>query len=302
MKPMSEDDSVTGGDTIRTDWRLPLLECHRNPRKTMDKKVKQQVLKYTSLDGDLYQRTIDDVLLKCLGEEHAKVAAWEVHDEICGAHQSAYKINWLLQRAGFYWPAMMDDCMKYQKGYKACQRFGNIQLAPASVMNPIVKSWSFKGWGLDFIREIHPRSSKGHRCILVAMDYFTKWAEAVPLRNMMHQKVISFMQEHIIYQFGVPQTLITDQGPSFLSHQFRESTESLKIKLLNSSPYYVQVNGQAEASNKVLIKIIKKRIKDNLSKWHEKLLEALWVHRTSRHEATKVTRLSLYMVKKLCCL
>jgi hypothetical protein len=134
-----EDDSVTGGGTIRTDWRLPLLECPRNPGKITDKKVKQEVLKYTSLDGDLYRRTINDVLLKCLGEEHAKVVAREVHDRICGAHQLAYKMNWLLQRAGFYWSTMMDDCIKYQKGCMACQKFGNIQLAPTSVMNPIVK-------------------------------------------------------------------------------------------------------------------------------------------------------------------
>jgi hypothetical protein len=73
--------------------------------------------------------------------------------------------------------------------------FGNIQLAPPSVMNSIVKPWSFRGWGLNFIGEIHPRSSKGHRFILVATDYFTKWTEAIPLRNMTHQEVISFMQE-----------------------------------------------------------------------------------------------------------
>jgi transposase InsO family protein len=92
-----------------------------------------------------------------------------------------------------------------------------------------------------------------------------------------------------IDRFEVPQTLTTDQGPSFVSHQFREFVESLKIKLLNSSPYYVQANGQVEASNKVLIKIIKKRIKDNPRKWHEKLSEALWAHRTSGHEAMKIT-------------
>jgi hypothetical protein len=63
----------------------------------------------------------------------------------------------------------------------------------------------------------------------------------------------------------------------------------MKIKMLNSSPYYAQANGQAEASNKVLIKIIKKRIKDNPRRWHEKLSEALWAHRTSRHGATKVS-------------
>jgi hypothetical protein len=96
-------------------------------------------------------------------------------------------------------------------------------------MNPIVKPWLFRGWGLDFIGEILPGSSKGHRFILVAMDYFTKWAEALPLRNMTHREVISFVQEHIIYRFGVPQTLTTDKGPSFMSHQFREFAESLKL-------------------------------------------------------------------------
>jgi hypothetical protein len=128
---------------------------------------------------------------------------------------------------------------------------------------------------------------------LVATDYFTKWTEAIPLRNMTHQEVISFVQQHIIYQFGVPQTLTIDQGPSFMPHQFREFKESMKIKLLNSSPYYAQANGQAEASNKALIKIIKKRIKDNPRRWHEKLSEALWAHRTSRHGATKVTPFEL---------
>jgi hypothetical protein len=96
MEPMKEYDSVKGGGTIRTDWRLPLLECIRDPGNTTDKKVKQQVLKYMLLDDDLYRRTIDGMLLKCLGEEQAKVAVWEVHDGIYGAHQSAYKMNWLL--------------------------------------------------------------------------------------------------------------------------------------------------------------------------------------------------------------
>jgi hypothetical protein len=68
---------------------LPLLKCIRDPRKTMDKMVKWQVLKYTSIDDELYRRTIDGVLLKCLGEEQAKVTIREVHDGICGAYQSA---------------------------------------------------------------------------------------------------------------------------------------------------------------------------------------------------------------------
>jgi hypothetical protein len=90
---MKEYHSVKDGSMIQTDWRLLLLECIRDPGKITNKKVKRQVLKYTSLDDDLYQRTIDGVLLKCLGEEQAKVAVRVVHDRICGAHQPAYKMN-----------------------------------------------------------------------------------------------------------------------------------------------------------------------------------------------------------------
>jgi hypothetical protein len=77
---------------------VPLLECIRDPKKTTNKKIKRQALKYTSLDDDLYRRTFDGVLLKCLGEEEAKVAVREVHDGICGVHRLAHKMNWLLQR------------------------------------------------------------------------------------------------------------------------------------------------------------------------------------------------------------
>ena len=127
------------------------------------------------------------------------------------------------------------------------------------MLNLIIRPWPFRGWGLDFIGEIHPSSSKRHRFVLVATDYFTKWTEAVPLKNMTHKEVISFVLEHIIHRFGIPQTLTTDQGASFMSHQFREFVESLGIKLLNSSPNYAQANGQAESSNKTLIKLIKKK-------------------------------------------
>ena len=99
--------------------------------------------------------------------------------------------------------------------------------------------------------------------------------------------------EHIIHRFGIPQTLTTDQDSSFISKEVRAFTESYKIKLLNSSPYYAQANGQAESSNKILIKLIKKKIEENSRRWHELLSEALWAHRISRHGATKVTPFEL---------
>ena len=74
------------------------------------------------------------------------------------------------------------------------------------------------------------------------------------------QNMVSFVQEHIIYRFGIPQTIMTDQGSMFTLGEFEEFATSMGIKLLNSSPYYAQANGQAEASNKGIIKLIKRKI------------------------------------------
>jgi hypothetical protein len=72
----------------------------------------------------------------------------------------------------------------------------------------------------------------------------------------------------------------------------------MKIKVLNSSPYYAQANGQAESSNKTLLKVIKEKIDEFPRKWHEVLSEALWAHRTSKHGATKVTPFELVYVQE----
>jgi transposase InsO family protein len=77
---------------------------------------------------------------------------------------------------------------------------------------------------------------------------------------MTHKEVIEFITEHIIHRFGIPQTLTTDQGTSFMSKEVREFAELYRIKLLNSSSYYAQANGQAESSNRTLINLIKKKI------------------------------------------
>jgi hypothetical protein len=86
-------------------------------------------------------------------------------------------MKWLLRRAGFYWPTMLNDYFRYYKGCESYQKFRDMQMVPTTMLHPIIKSWSFCGWALDFVVQIHPASSKGHRFVLVATDYFTKWTE-----------------------------------------------------------------------------------------------------------------------------
>lgn len=87
--------------------------------------------------------------------------------------------------------------------------------------------------------------------------------------------MIEFVKEHIIYRFGIPHTITTHQGSMFTLGEFEEFATNMGIKLVNSSPYYAQANGQAKATNKGVIKLMKRKIEEYLRKWHTMLHEAL---------------------------
>jgi hypothetical protein len=69
----------------------------------------------------------------------------EVHEAICGTHQSTPKMKWLLIRSSFDWSDMIDDCLKYYRGCQVCQKFGDLQPVPAAELHPIIKPWPLGG-------------------------------------------------------------------------------------------------------------------------------------------------------------
>src|SRR6266487_2306422 len=142
---------------------------------------------------------------------------------------------------------------------------------------------------LDLIGEIKPASSKNQRFIIVGVDYFTKWIEAVPMQNVDQEAVISFIQKYIIYRFGIPETITTDQGSVFTGRKMQEFANQTGFRLLTSTPYYAQANGQVEAANKILIGLIKKHIAQKPRNWNNTLDQVLWACRNSPKESTNTT-------------
>jgi hypothetical protein len=78
------------------------MDYIKNPTGTRDKKVRRQALKYTIIDKKLFHQSMEGLLLRCLGKEEARVAMGEVHEGLCGTHQSAHKMRWTLRRVGVY--------------------------------------------------------------------------------------------------------------------------------------------------------------------------------------------------------
>ncbi|XP_048447654.1 uncharacterized protein LOC103963069 [Pyrus x bretschneideri] len=104
---------------------------------------------------------------------------------------------------------------------------------------------------MDVIGKITPSwGAEKHAWIIVATDYFTKWVEAKSYAELTAKEVCSFVEENIVTRFSVSEMIITNNGTIFTANRFREYMASLNIRLEQSTPYYPQVNRQAEARNK----------------------------------------------------
>ncbi|XP_070014732.1 uncharacterized protein [Nicotiana sylvestris] len=125
-----------------------------------------------------------------------------------------------------------------------------------------------------------PYASNGHRFTLVAIDYFTKWVEAITFKVVTKKAVIDFVHSNIICHFGIPKTIITDNAANLKSHLMKGVCEQLKITHRHSTPYRPKANRAVEVANKNIKKILRKMIQ-GFRKWHEKLSFALLGYRTS---------------------
>ncbi|XP_059654964.1 uncharacterized protein LOC132301754 [Cornus florida] len=160
-------------------------------------------------------------------------------------------------------------------------------------MQPVVKIWPFRGWALDFIGKLTPPSVDGHTHIVVATDYFIKWVEAISLKTCEQLPVIDFIKKHIIHRFGILETITTNRGLSFIGNKVLDYCAECGVQVIRSTPYFAQSNGQAEASNKVILNILEKMIENHPKEWHHLLSEALWAYRNSKRSSTGVI---LYML------
>jgi hypothetical protein len=126
----------------------------------------------------------------------------------------------------------------------------------------------------------NPHSVRGHGYIIVVVDYFTKWAEAMPTFDNTGKTTTLFIFNHIIIRFGVPQAIFTDHGTHFRNFMMSELTDKLGLWHENSTPYYPHANVQVEAMNKVLTIMLRRMVGIHKSSWHTMLFSALWAYQT----------------------
>ena len=105
--------------------------------------------------------------------------------------------------------------------------------------------------------------------------------------------IANFIREHIITRFGIPKRLINDNGTPFINKDMKGLTEAYYIKYGSSTPDYPQGNGQAEATTRVMLKILKKMKHEYRGKWSDHLADVLWACRSFVKTATGFSPFSL---------
>ena len=132
--------------------------------------------------------------------------------------------------------------------------------APPVPLHAVITVGPFAKWGIDFMT-CNPRSAKRHAYIIVVVDYFTKWAEAIPTLAADSKTTTKFIFNHVIAWFSVPQAIVTDHGSHFRDYMMAELTSKLGLRHDISTPYYPQANGQVEVVNKVLVTMLQRTIR-----------------------------------------
>ena len=277
------------GTRVKETWMTPIQRFIQEGWLPDDKlearKLRYKVARYTIYDGSLYKRGFNQPLLKCVDGKECEYILSEVHEGICGNHSGGGSLAMKILRQGFYWPTMKGDAFKFAKACDKCQRFANYSHSPVTNLTPLASPWPFAMWGIDLIGEL-PTAKGGVKYAVVAVDYFTKWAEAAPLATITAGKIKSFVFNSIVCRFGVPYKLISDNGKQFDSKELGRMCEELGIRRDFAAVYHPQSNGQTEAVNKIIKHTLKAKLDEKKGCWPEELPMVLWSYNTTPRTTT----------------
>ncbi|GAA0163576.1 hypothetical protein LIER_19406 [Lithospermum erythrorhizon] len=113
----------------------------------------------------------------------------------------------------------------------------NLIHQPPEPLHPTKVAWPFDAWGLDMVGPM-PWSKEGYLYILVAMDYFSKWAKAKAIMSGRQEEVEDFIKTNIIYRYRVPKYIIIDNGKAFDNRMIKDLCNKFKIRKYHSTMYY----------------------------------------------------------------
>ncbi|KAJ8029627.1 hypothetical protein HOLleu_29069 [Holothuria leucospilota] len=296
FKPLrvSRGSQVLSVDDLKEAQNMDptLRKCREMVGKGQETKNQGSTQKYFKKDGILmreftnrkfeYGNTITQVVVpKQYRAQVMKLA----HESILGGHQGANKTTKKVL-SNFYWPGVLADVRRYCQSCDLCQRTapkGRVTKVPLGEM-PLIDA-PFDRVGVDIVGPIQPCSERGHKYILVMMDYATRYPEATPMKTIEAERVA----EELMIMFtrlGIPREILTDLGSQFTSGVMKELSRLLSIKNLTTTPYHPACNGLVERFNASLKSMLKKLCEEKPKDWDRYIAPILFAYRETPQDST----------------
>ncbi|XP_057446004.1 uncharacterized protein LOC130738113 [Lotus japonicus] len=206
----------------------------------------------------LFKAEADGIHRRCLASNEAKEILWHFHNSAYGGHYNGQRTTVKVLQSGFYWATLFKDAHFHVQRCDECHRAGSITKTNEMPLQSILEVEVFDCWGMDFMGPF--LSSFSNEYILVAVEYVSRWVEAVATPKADGKTVIKFLKKNIFNRFGAPRVIISDGGSHFVNSELAKALEHYGIKHKVASPYHPRINGQAEVSNREIKKILEKTV------------------------------------------
>ncbi|XP_071694950.1 uncharacterized protein [Rutidosis leptorrhynchoides] len=192
-------------------WISPIILYLKHGTLPVDRvaarKIRMKAPSYTLKDGVLFKKSFTEPLLRCIGPNEAETIIREVHEGTCGMHAGFRTVVGKIMRLGYYWPSMYRDTEVVVKACASCQRHAPQIHMPPHELIPVTSAWPFYKWAINLVGAF----SDGKH-LVVAIDFFTKWVEAKPLKSITGKQIVNFVWEEIVCRFGIPHEIGSGVG------------------------------------------------------------------------------------------
>jgi transposase InsO family protein len=153
-------------------------------------------------------------------------------------------------------------------------------------LQPLPTVGLFKRWGIDVMGPFRETVSR-KQYVILAIDHFSRWVVAKAVPSPTAEETVRFIQEEIVYHYGVPEELVSDQGTNFTSQYMQQFASRLGIFLKRTTPYHPQTNGATERANQLFKQILSKLVHNHgVRFWDELVARTVWNMRARTHSTT----------------
>jgi hypothetical protein len=206
------------------NWQTPYLQYLHRGELPLDRAEARRLARRAKsfvLLGErkeLYHRSPSGILQRRISVAEGQELLQEIHSGACGHHAAPRALVGNAFRQGFYWPTAVADATIIVHTCQGCQFYARQTHLLAQALQTIPITWLFAVWGLDLVGPLQ-KAPGGYTHLLVAIDKFSKWIEVRPLNSIRSEHEVAFFT-NIIHRFGVPNSIITDNGTQFTGRKF----------------------------------------------------------------------------------